>query len=392
MGLSMMTKKLSICFVSPKAYHAMADRTGQGHVGGAEIQQTLIARELAKRGHTVSAVTWDYGQTDGSTHRGVRLFNMCDPHGGARFVRFFHPRWTSLRSALKRAGADVYYQRAAGCESAQVALWCRRKKRSFLYAVASQEECEADLSHWGVVERLAYKLSLRYAEQVVVQTVKQQDLLRQNRQCDSIVVHSCATDPGAPPQRIGTVPQRVLWVGRIASYKRVDRVFGLAQACPGLVFDIVGAPGSDAALNRQVAEQCERMPNVVLHGAVAHDRIDEHYRRSAVLLCTSDFEGFPNTFLEAWRRGVPVVTTWDAARIVRDNTLGVHSESIAELGHRTMKLLGNVDSWNEYRCRVRQYYLKNHTVERAVDQYEDIFAGMREGARISPDLRTNADE
>jgi glycosyltransferase involved in cell wall biosynthesis len=37
-------------------------------------------------------------------------------------------------------------------------------------------------------------------------------------------------------------------------------------------------------------------------------QLEEYFARARALLCTSDFEGFPNTFLDAGRFGVPVIS------------------------------------------------------------------------------------
>jgi len=51
----------SICFVSPYSYPVLA-KTHHQSVGGAEVQQVMISRELAKRGFDVSFVVGDYNQ------------------------------------------------------------------------------------------------------------------------------------------------------------------------------------------------------------------------------------------------------------------------------------------------------------------------------------------
>lgn len=52
------------------------------------------------------------------------------------------------------------------------------------------------------------------------------------------------------------------------------------------------------------------LSNVRLHGRIAERAaLAELYRGAALLCCTSSLEGFPNTFLEAWSHGLPVVTT-----------------------------------------------------------------------------------
>ena len=60
---TMMTAR--ICFVGLENLPVLAAEFEQRGVGGAQVQQTLLARALVRRGFPVSMVVGDYGQADG---------------------------------------------------------------------------------------------------------------------------------------------------------------------------------------------------------------------------------------------------------------------------------------------------------------------------------------
>ena len=108
--------------------------------------------------------------------------------------------------------------------------------------------------------------------------------------------------PAAPQRETA----RILWIGRVSPEKRPDRLLDLAETCPHLRFDLVG-PADGGAFATEILHRAATLSNVSVHGTVAREKVYEFYRRAACLCSTSLFEGFPNTFLEAWSQGRPVV-------------------------------------------------------------------------------------
>jgi len=177
-----------ICFVAHNAFGELAG-VDTGHAGGIERQQALMARWLAARAFDVDMVTWHEGQPDGGYHRGVRVRTLCRREAGLPGLRFVHPRWTSLNSALGRARADVYYYNCGDMGLGQISLWCRRKRVKLVYSVASEPDCDPRLpSLRDVRERILYRYGLHRASRIIAQTHRQQRLLREGFGVESIVL------------------------------------------------------------------------------------------------------------------------------------------------------------------------------------------------------------
>jgi len=106
------------------------EHTVRRGVGAADAAR----RALARRGHEVSMVTADYGQTDAAVWEDIRVYRPIARSGPAA-LRFVHPRWSGLWSALARADAQLYYTSCAGMQVALLALFCARHGRRFVSAV-----------------------------------------------------------------------------------------------------------------------------------------------------------------------------------------------------------------------------------------------------------------
>lgn len=409
-----MIAPLKICFVALNGYAAIGGRAATSHIGGAERQTALLARELARRGHTVSLVTLDHGQADGETVHGVRVFKAYARDAGLPGLRFFSPRLTGIWSALRRAGADVYYQRMAEQTTGIVAAFCRRHGKRFFFASASDYDCLTDLPRLPKLrESWLYQYGLRRADRVLVQTRRQQEMMRTGFGVEAEVLSNAAEDlagdagvarptfgesgaddeaslGGCGPQvrdpRLseesatgGTKSLRVLWVGRYTPEKRLEWVFEIAGACSNLTFDIVGDATGGSRYAEDLKVRAKRCENVKLLGRVAHEQIGALYRRSDVLLCTSEREGFPNTFLEAWSLGVPVVTTFDPDGVVAEFGLGRVATCVPGVIEALQVTAADGVGRERMRASCRAYFEREHRVERVVDRFEALLAGTGRG-------------
>ncbi len=376
---SLVHEHMHVCFVAHFAYGALGGGDG-GHIGGVERQTSLMARWFAQRGYRVSMLTWDEGQEDGVDVDGVRVLKMCREDAGVPGLRFLWPRWSSLNAGLKRADADVYYHNCGEYVTGQVALWCRRHGRKFVYSVASDPDCDVRLPGMTKLrERVLYRYGLKHADRVIVQTRKQQEMLRTGFGRDSVVVPMPCPGPSdaeyADREQNCNGQKRVLWIGRICEVKRPDLLLALAEACPEVHFDVVG-PVDDTEYVRGVTERAKTLPNVALHGSASRAQVSDFYRHTPLMCCTSAFEGFPNTFLEAWSHGVPIVSTVDPDHLIAEKGLGHVGANCSELAIGIRELLASPERRQHASRAARDYYVKTHAVDNAMERFEQIFCDV----------------
>jgi glycosyltransferase involved in cell wall biosynthesis len=367
---------MKICIIAHFAYGALSGGE-TGHIGGVERQTTLLASWLVNRGHDVSMVTWDEGQPDGIVWNGVRVYKTCRGDEGIPGIRFLTPRWASLNAALRRADAQVHYQNCGEYVTGQVALWSRIHRRKFVYSVASDPDCMTDLPLMKTVrERILYRYGLRNADRVIVQTRNQQRMLSGGFGIESRIIPMPCPGPGQedyiPPVPPANGSGRILWVGRIDRVKRPDRFLDVVEACPELAFDLVGPAGGDPYA-RGILERAARCPNLRIHGGVPRDDVPTYYRKAACLCSTSDVEGFPNTFLEAWSYGIPVVSTIDPDGLILEKGLGIVARDVPQLVAALRGMMASPKRWAGTSTQARAYFLDTHHISRVMPRMERLF-------------------
>jgi glycosyltransferase involved in cell wall biosynthesis len=340
-------------------------------VGGAELQQSVIAPELARRGHDVSMISMDFGQPEGSVVRGVRILKMHAPDAGLPVVRFLHPRLTSLWRALARADADVYYQRTSAAYTGFVAAFCRRHGKRSIYAGASDVDFipgRQDITY--ARDRWLYEYGLRNVDAVFAQNPCQQENARRHYGREALLVPNCYD---APPGSRADPRGYVLWVATVRAQKRPELVGEIAARLPRHRFVVVG--GSDPGPRAEAYAQAARaalasLPNVTVRGFVPFAEADRLFDGARLVLNTSMYEGFPNTFLQAWSRAVPTVGFVDTGSRHRgDPVYDVVGD--AEAGCRAVARLMEDDAhWDAASRRVAEHFRERHSVAAVAGLYE----------------------
>lgn len=362
---------MKICLVGLDNLPVLAAEYRQHTVGGESVQQTLLARALTKRGHEVSMVTADYGQSDAAVWDNIRVYKAYRPEAGLPVVRFLHPRWSGLWSAVARADAQLYYTSCAGMHVALLALYCRRHGRRMVFRCASDGDCDpARLLVRYARDRWLYGYGLRRAHAVLVQSSAQAASLWRHYGVACRVAGMLVE----PARRQGERDIDVLWVGNIRHVKRPDRVLALAAQLPKLRIHMVGGPlPGEEALYEHVRREAVRRPNLTFHGPLAYRDASAMFARARLLVNTSEVEGFPNVYLQSWIHGVPVVSYLDPDGVIERNGLGTAIESPLRMRDEALRLLGDGSALAEMSARCRAFMAREFDEERILAPYLATF-------------------
>jgi glycosyltransferase involved in cell wall biosynthesis len=371
--------KPHICFVAPDAWPVLVRDVNARSVGGAQVQQCLVGKALVRRGFRVSMVCLDYGQKDETTVEGVTVFK-CEPPTQRMPLRCCYPRLTGLWSAMRRADADIYYQRSAAAYTGIVGLFARRHGRRFVYAAACDLDVARDETRRLFQRRAGwrdyhlFRLGLTLATDVVVQHAQQmQEFMHWHGRASTIVPSCYAEQPPGMADPHGFV----LWVSTLRTGKRPELLLEIARRLPHLRFRMVGGPSSEAggeSAFARISDAAASIPNLEFIGFVPFSEVHTHFNGARVLVNTSDYEGFPNTFLQSWSRGIPTVSFRDTGSIVDDVKVVNVANDLDQMTSLVSRLMTDDNYWREAGMVVRTCYERSHTPDAAVDIYERLFA------------------
>jgi glycosyltransferase involved in cell wall biosynthesis len=367
----------SICFVGLSNLAVLAPEVDRSGASGEPLQHTLLATALARRGYRVSMIVADHGQPDGAMWEGVRTFKAFAPGAGLPVIRFVHPRWTGLVAALSRANADVYYTSCAGGVVGQIAMFCARHGKRFVFRAASDADCKPDaligMGRWYRRDKWLYERGLRRAAGVLVQSAHQQELMRRNFGLASEIA-GMIVQPGSSVLQFAERDIDALGVSNMRKVKRPDVLLSVADRLPDVSFHMAGGtvPGV-ASFFETVKEQAASRSNVTFHGAVPYRSVSALYARARVFVNTSDIEGFPNTYLQAWASGTPVVAFFDPDGVIAREGLGAAVRTPQEMSEAVRRLTRDESQWQAARQRCLAFIEQHYSEDKVLQPYLETF-------------------
>ena len=369
-----------VCFVSMSIYPILAGSTEIEIAGGAEVQQAILARALNADGFKVSVLTADHGQPDIVDSGGVQIHSVSAPgHRGLKGLRFIHPLMTDVLSRLRRIDPDIVYFRVAGFRAAAAAWYARTSGKRFVYACASDREFDSRAAS-GLTRRdgLLFRWAVRSADAVLAQNMLQERLLSSNFGRTAVVIPNCYVEPHAG-RAAPNGP--IIWVGTFKPVKRPDLFLELARQHPSKTFVMVGGadirndPGK--AYFGQIREEAARIPNLDFVGFVPFSDVGRCFDNASVLVNTSDREGFPNTFLQAWIRAVPTLS-FVRPEVTPGRIGTIVCSDLDDMSSRLRALTTRAELWQAASVACEAHFNGIHSVDVVIPRYRELFQHLNQ--------------
>lgn len=375
-------KKLKFCFFGEIA-GALVGKT----VGGAQIQVALLAKALALKGHEVVIID-PFASENFTTPEGIQLITVPEWSNGIVGLRMFTHRIPALYRLFKAQKADYYYVRARSYVNLTSYLAAKKNKGKFIHAIAS----DIDVFSLAGKFKHQYKASFHLPSYLFVQLpndlalrylLKKSDLVMlqhtgQYMKEESIKSRSVIFPNIIDHTSVSMVPNPTrdyfIHVGSLSILKGANNLYKLVEMLnPQQTIMVVGQPNGQRA--KAIYEKLRTKKNVILTGRVNHAETLRLIANSKALINTSNFEGFPNIFLEAWSAGVPVISlNVNPGNIFEKHNLGYFCHGDMNKMKETIETFkeGKIDKES-----LVGYVRTNHDFSTAADRFLHILDSVK---------------
>lgn len=380
-------KKIS--FIMP--FHIL-----EGRGGGAEVQAWLLAKELARRGFEVDYIAQSVADRENTIDHWDGVTIRWLPH-----VKRFD--WLSTRDyyqSLKESNPDLVIQRMTSYHTGTAGYYCRKHNKKFAWIctdnaspvrwlfLKKQLKVNSEVKP-GLLKRivfianaLIYDLFRQYGVKRVDYPFTQNDqqqLMMQN----SFKLESSRMISGhEPPETL--IPadklllnKYILWVANLAPRKRPEIFIEMARLASetDFRFIMVGGRADQEYIDRLFKD---KPANLEWVGKLPFDEALGWFDRALFFVNTStkDGEGFPNTYIQAWLRGAPVLSAGvDPDNIIEKNKLGWVAEEPEKLLEAIKNLTEHQGEYKEISKKAVEYANRHHSVQAMTDNFLKAVGG-----------------
>jgi glycosyltransferase involved in cell wall biosynthesis len=358
----------------------------QGGGTGANLYSNVS--RWAERGHKVTVVAGAY---PGCTPVERVTPNLVVHHMGGRATVFPRAIWAVLRGLGH--DADVVFEVINGI-TFLTPLWLRKPR----VALVNHPHRDLYVGEFGrrlgrvlatLLEELPLRLLYRRVPFLTISRSARDELVSiDGIPAEHITVAYCGVGPGpfGPGER--SPDPRLVYVGRLKAYKRIEVLLDMLKELPGVTLDIAGQGDHGETLDDEISRR-GLGSRVQVHGHVDEQSKADLYRRAWIHVTASASEGWSLTVMEAALCGTPsaALAVGGLRESIVDGETGVLAATAAELTSRVKGLLEDAKLREELGAAARERALTftwERTAETTLAVVEKQAAAARAGLPYSP--------
>lgn len=209
--------------------------------------------------------------------------------------------------------------------------------------------------------RKLYQCGLKKVKYVITQNQYQTQKVIENYNKKPLQLNSIWGEINIPYISDKTIKKYdIVWIANIRKLKRLEWILESARKLPQYSFAIAGKFSESLQYEKKLTNEMSNIQNLEYLGNIGIAESNKLVKEARLLVCTSEFEGFPNTFLQAWSMSIPVISTVNPNDIILRQNLGFVVKTIEELVISIEELLSNKDYYVTCQNSILKYFNNNH--------------------------------
>ncbi len=344
----------TVALIFPRDSQAIFNKNSTQTFGGATVQLYLIAKQLSRHKNIKTfSIIANYQTIDFEESEAFNLVKTFDLRDSIiKKIYNFHKKIKIIRP-------DYIIQRGLSKFTCLLAIYCKAVGIKLVYMLASDVESSGRYQRSGRRSFL-FKWLVRFSYLIISQNKFQKEQLLKKFKKNSEVLYSGFEIYPAP----STKTNLVLWVGRCDTMKRPDILIELAHKNPDYSFIMICPTGKDREFHKKIQQMADGEKNLKFISFLPFNKTDAYFGRAKILVNTSDYEGFPQTFIQAAKNATPIVSlNVDPEHFITHNNCGfVTNGNLDQLNKNIQQILTDKNLFETLSKNAYEYAKKNHDI------------------------------
>ena len=201
-------------------------------------------------------------------------------------------------------------------------------------------------------------------------------LLKENFGREALILRNSDSIARINSEKIKKLNQ-LIWVGNIKSIKNPEDFINLVHKLKdtNITFVMVGRKGA-RKYQRKVELLMDKQRNLVYFSGLPFEEVNSRIQESLLLINTSYSEGFPNTFIQAWMRYVPVVSLHvDPDRFIQNYEIGFFAnDDLDNMADFIRNIIANPEKLEEMGQRARAVAIEHFDIKKNHKRFLEIIS------------------
>lgn len=339
--------------------------------GGAERVISILCNEWDKKNHTVSIIIT--GENEQCVYPLSKRVGCICLGGINKSNKYPHLELiTKIRQEISEEKPDIVIA-FMNDTCAYTAIAMLGLKTPLIYS----ERNDPKKVNQSKKDKIYRKIAEYFSKGIVFQTYGAQKCYSKRVQKKSAIILNPMNIMGLPECDYKNMKKEIVTVGRLEPQKNhkllIDAFAKIAEKFSEYNLKIYGT----GSLENELKEQIQKLhleSRILLMGNSKH--VLEDIKQASQFVFSSDFEGLPNSLIEAMALGLPCISTdcspGGAREVIKDGENGLLTEcgNVDELAKAMCYLLDNQDKANEFgrkakdvKFRVESGYIANCWIE-----------------------------
>ena len=347
--------------------------------GGAEIQILYLINACKQQNWEIHYIFEDKG-TNIKNKENIVLHPLCK----MKNYKFCGKGWflyeKQILRELNAIKPDTIYTRIGSSWIGIATSYAKNHKVKHAHALASDSSVTRKLLGkplyplFSQIETYYINKGLVGADVIIAQNVFQQQMLSKRYGKESILVNQMtpSVDESCLQKKYNKI--KIIWVANFKELKHPELFVQLAKDLKGHSDRIeMYMCGRSTSKYNNLLQDLNHIDYLNYLGSLDQEQVFDLMNEAHILVNTSEYEGFSNTFVQAWMRKVVVVSmNSNPSDILTSQGIGFLTPNMTNLVATIHKLIEHPEIISELGEKSYQYALENHDLNKNMKKIIEV--------------------